>query len=595
LAALGLTLGSLPLAAQSAEELVRVGDFGLIDHHGTQHTLSRFAYNKAIVIITQANRCVENIDLLPKYKLLRTTWEDRGIEFLMMNSAAEDDLESIRRIAATYDIDFPIMDDHAQLVAETLNVTHAGQVLVVDPTTRRLLYRGPSVQPSSQSGRRGGPDFHAALTDVLRKVVAGTANAAGAATVSIDAGNECALRFPARSARAGGLPDYATDIAPVLMTNCTHCHVEGGVAPFAMNQYRMVLGFAPMIREVLMTKRMPPMQVDPHYNRFENASYLSDEDLQTLVHWVDAGAPRGDNPVDPLAEHVKPLETQWQLGPPDYIVEVPAFDVPATGVVDYFNHTIDLPFEEHKWVRAVQFIPGDSRVLHHLLAYVTSPETPSGDGPASEDDVRDFLEGYAPGKAAATPFPEGTGVFIEKGNKLTMQMHYTTIGTPVTDRTRLGLYFHGEPPQHKYLTHSISHWSGGVLQIPPGERNHPMNHNYVVPEDTMLYALRPHMHTRGKAFRFSVVYPDGTTEVLMSVPRYDFNWQPTYRFTEPKLLPAGTRIITDGVFDNSRYHPGNPDPTVTAVGGPQSWDEMFIGYITYTLPRRDEVQRLSAR
>jgi hypothetical protein len=236
----------------------------------------------------------------------------------------------------------------------------------------------------------------------------------------------------------------------------------------------------------------------------------------------------------------------------------------------------------------VQFIPGDTRVLHHLLAYVAAPGTPVGELAVSEDNVADFLEGYAPGKMDATTFPAGTGVFIGKGQKLAMQMHYTPIGTPVTDRTRLGLYFYDAPPEHKYQTHSISHWSGGVLQIPPGEANHRMNHNYLVKEEMMLYALRPHMHFRGKAFRFSAVYPDQSTEVLMNVPRYDFKWQPTYRLTEPKLLPAGTRIIIDGVHDNSPYHPGNPDPTVTVLGGLQSWEEMFIGYITYTLPNASE-------
>jgi hypothetical protein len=573
-----------PFSVVSAEGLVRIGDFGLIDHHGRQHTISRLADHNAVVIIAQSNGCAENIDLLPKYKLLRTEWEDKGVAFLMMNSSAADDVASIRRQADAYDIDFPIMLDQSQLVAETLQMTHAGEVLVLDPSTRQLLYRGPLTDPSSPSGRLAAVRFHADLDAALDSVAGEQGATALASTISHAVDNQCTLDFSSKSMHADHVPDYATEVAPVFIENCAHCHVEGGIAPFPMNQYRMVLGFAPMIREVLMTKRMPPMQVDPEYNHFENANYISSDDLQTLVHWIDAGAPRGDSEIDPLAEEVTPLETEWELGPPDYIVDIPAFDVPATGVIDYFYHTIDLPFDEDKWVRAVQFIPGDTRVLHHLLAYVVSPETPSGGRPVGEDSVRDLLEGYAPGKAAATPFPTDTGVFIQKGNKLSLQMHYTSIGTPVTDRTRLGLYFHDEPPRQKYLTYSISHWSGGVLEIPPGETNHPMNFNYVLPQDTMLYAMRPHMHFRGKAFRFSVVYPDQTTEVLMNVPRYDFNWQPTYRLTEPKFLPAGSRVIIDGVFDNSRYNPGNPDPTVPAVGGLQSWDEMFIGYITYTLP-----------
>jgi Copper type II ascorbate-dependent monooxygenase, C-terminal domain len=326
---------------------------------------------------------------------------------------------------------------------------------------------------------------------------------------------------------------------------------------------------------------MPPAQVDPHVSRFQNANYMSSNELQTLVHWIDAGAPRGDAKKDPMTD-LKPLNEEWQLGKPDLIVEVPAYEVPATGVIDYFNHVIDLPFDEDKYVRAVQFIPGDTRVLHHLLSYMSSPNFDRSK-PVNEENVRDFLEGYAPGKTDATQFPAGTGVFIPKGNVLVMQMHYTTMGKSVVDKTRVGLYFHKTPPKHKYLTHPISH-GGQALQIPAGESEYKMNGQYSLKEDTLLYALRPHMHYRGRAFRFTVVYPDQTRETLMNVPNYNFAWQPTYRLAEPKLIPAGSRIITDGTFDNSKFNAYNPDPTVMAKGGPQSWEEMFIGYITYTQP-----------
>src|SRR5207344_1464300 len=143
--------------------------------------------------------------------------------------------------------------------------------------------------------------------------------------------------------QAKNIPDYAKDVAPILKDNCSHCHVQGGIGPFAMNSYDVVHGFSPMIREVLLTKRMPPAQVDPHVSHFQNANYISNAQLQTLVHWVDAGSPRGNSKTDPLTS-VKPIESEWQLGPPDFIVEVPAYEVPATGVIDYFNHVIDLPF-----------------------------------------------------------------------------------------------------------------------------------------------------------------------------------------------------------------------------------------------------------
>ncbi|MBC7983789.1 MAG: redoxin domain-containing protein [Candidatus Obscuribacterales bacterium] len=608
--ALMVASAGLLLATQSqADSPTMVGDFGLIDHTGEMQHLSRLGNNKAVVVISQANSCADNVDNLPKYKLLRTTWGKQGVKVLMLNSSTSDNPESVRKHASLYDIDFPIMVDESQLVAESLGVTKAGEVLVIDPNTRQVLYRGPldrsgrgddgddgstrrrarpaaSESGAPASARPAATPPPTPLADVLTKVVAG--NYTPTSTVSVDVPKGCAYTFPVKQAHASKAPDYAKDVAPILKDKCAHCHVQGGIGPFAMNSYEIVRGFAPMIREVLMTKRMPPAQVDPHVRHFQNANYISNAELQTLVHWVDAGAPRGAAKADPMAS-VKPLESEWQLGKPDLIVEIPAYEVAATGVIDYFNHVIDLPFNEDKYVRAVQFIPGDKRVLHHLLSYVVSPTTDRNEV-IDEANVRDFLEGYAPGKTDATQFPNGTGVFIPKGFKLTLQMHYTTMGKPVTDKTRVGLYFHKSPPTHKYLTQPISN-GGQALSIPPGETEHRMNGAMTFKDDIMVYALRPHMHYRGKAFRFTVVYPDQTREVIMNVPNYNFAWQPTYRLSEPKLLPAGSRIITDGVFDNSKWNFANPDPTTPAVGGPQSWHEMFIGYVTYTLPSKPNTKQ----
>jgi hypothetical protein len=573
-----------PLPARGAQSgPVVVGDFGLIDHQGAQQQLSRLGNNKAVVIISQANTCQESIDQLPKYKLLRTLWGKQGVKFLMLNAAKGDSLESIRRAAGVYEIDFPIMVDESQLVAESLNITKAGEVLVVEPQSRRVLYHGSLDKAARSNNDDGGSapaDVQGPLATALAKAVAG-----GEVTETVQVDSKgCAYDFPSKVAHTTATPDYAKDIAPLLKEKCAYCHVEGGIGPFAMNSYEVVRGFSPMIREVVLTKRMPPAQVDPHVSHFQNANYISSEQQQTLVHWIDAGAPRGKSKKDPMSD-VKPLTNEWQLGPPDYIVEVPAYTVPATGVIDYFNHVIDLPFAEDKYVRAVQFIPGDKRVLHHLLSYMSTPDFDRSKA-QTEENVRDFLEGYAPGKTDATQFPKDTGVFVPKGYKLVMQMHYTTMGKEVVDKTRVGLYFHKSPPKYKYLTHPISH--GGVaLQIPAGENEYKMNSSFVFNEDTMVYALRPHMHYRGRAFSFKVVYPDQTTEMLMNVPNYNFAWQPTYRLTEPKFLPAGSRIITNGIYDNSKFNAYNPDPTVMAKGGPQSWDEMFIGYVTYTLPNKE--------
>src|SRR5690606_25221249 len=409
---------------------------------------------------------------------LRTTWEPKGVQFLMLNSSPEYDLASVRKMSALYDINFPIMHDDSQLVAESLGISKAGEILVIDPTSLQLVFRGPLDKPVP----RDTPleKAHTPLASALAAVVSGKHK--GMDTVIEPVSDGCEMAFPVRDMHAKAVPDYARDVAPILLENCATCHVEGGIGPFPMNSYEMVRGWAPMMREVVMTKRMPPAQVDPSINHFTNANYMSIEDQQTLVHWIDAGAPRGKAGKDPLLA-VQPVETKWDLGEPDMIVDVPAFEVPATGVLDYFNHVIELNFEEDKYVRAVQFIPGDDRALHHLLAYITSPE--SADEVMSEENVRDFLEGYAPGKTAATTFPENTGVFIPKGYNLTMQMHYTPMGKAVVDETKVGLYFHDAKPDYKFLTKPVS-FGGRNLVLQPGEANHAMNSSYVFEHDTML-------------------------------------------------------------------------------------------------------------
>ncbi|MGQ9426778.1 redoxin domain-containing protein [Gilvimarinus sp. F26214L] len=565
------------LAFNASAAPTKIRDFGLIDHQGDQHQITRLGYHSAVVIISQASSCPQNIEMLHKYKWLRTTWEPQGVKFLMLNSSAEDNLETIRKTASTYDIDFPIMHDASQLVAETLDIGKAGEILVIDPRTLQLVFRGPLDKPVPRRRDADAPEPHTPLADALAAVVAGKHSDMDTVVEEVTA-ESCDLSFPVREMHASKVPDYARDVAPILKENCARCHVEGGIGPFAMNSYEMIRGWAPMMRETIMTKRMPPAQVDPTINHFTNANYLSVEDQQTLIHWIDAGAPRGKSKSDPL-HAVQPIEAEWQLGEPDMIVDVPPTEIPATGVLDYFNHVINLDFDKDMYVRAVQFIPGDDRVLHHLLAYITSPE--SENEVMSEENVRDFLEGYAPGKTDATVFPENTGVFVPKGYNLTMQMHYTTFGKAVVDATRIGLYFHEKKPDYKFLTKPISH-GGTALVIPPGAREHRMNFQHVFEHDTMLYAMRPHMHYRGKAFKFSAIYPDGRRETLMNVPNYNFAWQPTYRLSKPIMLPAGTRVVTDGVFDNSQYNPGNPDPSTVVKGGAQSWDEMFIGYFTYT-------------
>ncbi|MFT4817300.1 MAG: peroxiredoxin [Pseudohongiellaceae bacterium] len=580
LSAVVLVLLSSIFAVQAHAGVERVGNFALIDHDGVYHQLQKYGDSKAVVIIATAASCIDNIEQLHKYRLLRTTWEQQGITFLAINSDASDSPADVRLMDNLHNFDMPILLDDSQLVAESLGLSKAGEIVVLEPTRGQILYRGGldtdpiRARPALNIEPVAGTTVFA---DVLSAAVADAA-ASIEQTITTDAVG-CELKFPAREMHASYTPDYATEVAPILEEKCVSCHVEGGIAPFAMDSHMMVQGWSPMMKEVMMTKRMPPAQVDPNVKHFTNARYMDAQELQTLVHWIDAGSPRGVSEVDPLTL-IAPPNSVWELGEPDYIVDVPAFTVPATGVLDYERVTINLPFSEDVWVKSVQHLPGDRRVLHHLLSYIVPADYAEEIVEGENDNYREFLEGYAPGKDEAVTYPEETGVFVPKGSAVQMSLHYTTFGKEAIDSTKLGLYFADEAPDYQYSTYSLSH-GGTNIEIPPGVSDHEMRASHVFEDEVVLHGLRPHMHYRGKRMRFSVVYPDGTKDQIINVPDYNFAWQPTYRLSEPMLLPAGSRVMIEGAFDNSQYNLGNPDPAAAVTGGAQSWDEMFIGYLSY--------------
>ena len=553
IAALAITLTSSTYALPD-----RIGDFALLDSDGAFHQLSRYRNREALVLMSFDDRCASIDTAIGQLKSLQRDWSDQGVAFGLIDSSGGADIQAIRATKARHGLDLPLLIDNGQLVTETLGLTKAGEVAILDPERLTLIYRGVALESAAQS---------------LANEIAGTADN----TIITESGG-CELNFPMRESHLATNPDYATEIAPIIAEQCASCHREGGIGPFAMDSHLMLQGWSPMIREVLLTKRMPPTQVDPYIGHFSNARYISDLDLQRLVHWIDAGAPRGGADIDPLTELQFPDRREWQLGEPDFIVKAPTHEIPATGVLDYINVEVELPFEEDKWVRAVQYIAGDEAVLHHLLSYVTAPrEAVQGESPVAVNASTRFLEGYAPGKVDAIAFPQNTGVYIPQGYNLSMQFHYTPNGRATVDETLLGLYMHDDPPAYENFTESVS----GMFRIPPFAGNHAASAEYVFAEDVVVTGLRPHMHFRGKDMKLSAELPDGSITELLSVPNYSYAWQPTYALEEPVNLPAGTMVHVTGTFDNSEYNPANPDPSKELTFGLQSWDEMFIGYWTY--------------
>lgn len=548
----GAMLASQAMGAAPA----RVGDFALIDSAGEFHQLSRYGNKEALVLMAFDASCGSMQSQVDRFEALEAAWRDRDIAFGIINATPHATIDAARKVQASFAIELPFMLDSSQLVTRTLGLTKAGEITVLDPARLSSFYAGglDSVDASIE------------------------AKLSGKDTIAEASLSGCELSFPSLEAIAATPPDYATDVAPIVIEQCASCHREGGIGPFALDSHLMLQGWSPMIREVLLTKRMPPMQVDPAIGHFDNDRGLSGDQIEKLIGWIDAGAPRGAATVDPLAEVQFPDRKAWQLGEPDFIIRAPALEIPATGVLDYIDIDVDLPFTEDKWVKSVQFIAGDESVLHHLLTYVTAPDEAFEGGEADTTSVaRRFLEGYAPGKVDAMTFPEGTGVFIPAGHKLSMQFHYTTNGKATVDETVLGLYMYDEPPAYENFTRSVA----ASFRIPAYAKDHEVKAAYTFQEDVMVTGLRAHMHFRGKDMKFTAQMPDGRMQDLLSVPNYSYAWQPTYQLEEAMELPAGTKVHVTGSFDNSEYNPANPDPSKELTFGLQSWDEMFIGYWTY--------------
>ena len=327
--------------------LDRIIDFALLDEMGVFHQLSRYQHKDAVVLMSFDQSCQFMPAMLAEYDDIVSEFSSNGIEFLLIDSGGLG-----RETFASLRLNVPILEDSGQLVSESLGFENSGEVLMLNPERLSLYFRGPV-----SSDLRTSLSSMESIQDTLELKPRG-----------------CKIEYPDKVAHELNTPDYATDVAPIIIENCVACHNQGGVGTFEFDSYVLVLGWSPMIREVLLNKRMPPIQVDPDIGHSDNARYLPTEQLQTLVHWIDAGAPRGLSTLDPLERFELADDGPWFLGEPDYIVSATSNDVPPTGVLDYIYDRVDLPFEEDKWLRAVEYKAGDSSVLHHLVTFVTAPD-----------------------------------------------------------------------------------------------------------------------------------------------------------------------------------------------------------------------------
>jgi len=557
----------------------RIENFRLLDHTGVSHELYYYDDAKAVVFMVQGNGCPIVRNAMPRFTELRDEFAAQGVQFFLLNSNLQDNRKTIAKEATVYGYDIPILVDTTQIIGESMNLVRTGEVFVLDPKTWKVAYMGAVDDRLTYENQKEKASEHY-LQDAIQNMVDGEA----VKLASTDPLG-CLINFPEKTARATHADiSYSEDIAPILSANCVNCHREGGIGPWAMTDYNMVRGFSLMIREVLRTKRMPPWHADPAHGKWANDRSLSDDEIKTLVHWIEAGAPRGEG-EDFLATADTEFftwTTEATLGPPDYIIDIPAMEIPATGVVDYQYHKVPNPIDKDIWVQAAEILPGDRAVLHHTITMfgdiMTEGEYKGRLRP------KGGLRGYAPG-ITNQAYPEGTGTLLPADTTLEFQMHYTPVGRATVDETKMGIWVYDEPPTHKIVSMFMAN---SKIRIPANAKNYSETAEQVIPKDALLYTLLPHAHFRGKAATFTARYPDGTEELLLSVPQYDFNWQTDYVFEEPKFLPAGTTIVQKSWWDNSAQNPANPDPNVEVTWGEQSWEEMLFGAMMFRYLTEEE-------
>jgi peroxiredoxin len=569
--------GDVVLAAEKSEANSLVGrkvqNFSVQNYRGKSHSLSDYASSKVVVLAFLGTECPLAKLYAPRLASLNSELKSRGVTFLGVNSNRQDSLTEVASHARRHGIEFPVLKDAGNRLADAIGVTRTPEIVVLDEE-RTVRYHG-RIDDQYGVGYIRDEVESAYLKDAVEDLLAGR-NVKTAQTEVVG----CFIG-KIRKPKADSKVTYSNQVARILQRNCEECHREGEIAPFTLTKYEDVVGWGDTILEVIEDQRMPPWHASPKHGEFSNARVMTTQEKQQLRDWVNAGSPEGDPANLPEA---RTYTTGWSLPrKPDFVIGMAKepFNVQAEGTVRYQNFTIDPGFEEDKWVKAAELQPGNRAVVHHILVFAVSEGRRRSGGFTGVSGQ--FLAAYVPGHRSPV-YDDGMAKFVPAGSKLRFQVHYTPIGTPQKDLSRLGLVF-AEPEtiSHVVTTQQAAEYKS--LVIPPGADNFAVNaRSQTAPSEVQLLAFMPHMHLRGKAFRYEVRYPGGKSEILLDVPHYDFNWQTAYRLAKPKTLPKGAYLHCVAHYDNSEENLNNPDPTETVRWGDQTWNEMMIGYFDVAVP-----------
>jgi hypothetical protein len=558
----------------------RVADASFTDLAGTTRSLATIADGRIMVIAMTSTSCPLSKKYLPTLvELAGATGDD--VAWLLVNPVATDTAADMQAAAARFGDRATYVHDPEGRLAATIGATSTTDVIVISPD-RTIAYHG-AIDDQYGFGYALDAPRTRYLADALAAIRRGDEPLIAATEAP-----GCVLDTPQDALPATDLT-YHGRISRIVARHCVECHRDGGVGPFALDTYDDLVAHAAMVREVIDRGVMPPWfaaapppdaETGRVHTPWANDRALAAAEKADLVAWLTGGRPEGD-PADAPTPRPYPAGG-WQIGTPDAVFEfAEPVAVKATGVMPYQTVIVETRLPEDRWVQAIEVQPGDRNVVHHALIHLAGAEEEPGDPrDAAAEERGGFWGEYVPGQNTLV-YPTGFAKKLPKGARLKFQMHYTPNGTATTDRTRVGVIYAKEPPEHEVRVAGIVN---ARISIPPGAADHREEASLRLPFDATIMGFLPHLHVRGKACRYEVVRGDGARSTVLDIPRYDFNWQLLYRLHEPLPLTAGDTLVFTAWYDNSAGNPANPDPTKTIRWGPQTFDEMHLGYVEYFVP-----------
>jgi peroxiredoxin len=573
----GLVAVSAPTARESrptrAPEIgQKVGAFRLEDPRDKKvWALADLKDKKAIVVVFLGTECPINNDFLPVLVRLHKEYTGRGVQFLGINSNRQDTPARVADHARRNVLPFPVLKDAGNKVADQFGAQRTPEVFLLGGAGK-ILYRGRIDDQFGIGYRRPGKPSRRDLACALDEVLAGKAVSVSSTPVA-----GCRIARVTKPKTEGAVT-YTKHISRILQKNCQECHRPGQIGPMSLLTYDDAVSWSETIREVIAENRMPPWHADPRHGKWLNDRRLAKEDRTALLAWLDNGTPKGDDKDTPAA---RKFPEGWTIGKPDVIFKLPApYAVPAEtprGGVPYRYFTVPTNFKEDRWVERAEARPGAAEVVHHIVVFIVAP------GERFRPNIPwPVLCGTAPGDMPLVLKP-GLAKKIPAGGQLVFQMHYTPNGKAQSDQSSIGLIFAKSPPKQRVQSMPVAnrwfaqHW----IRIPAGDARFKIEATHTFRQPVHIIDFMPHMHLRGRDFTYEAIYPDGKKKVLLSVPKYNFNWQSVYRCAEPIALPKGSKLHCVAHFDNSTKNPNNPDASKTVFWGDQTWEEMMIGWIGY--------------